>query len=140
MGIISPICRLAPRSSQEAGGPPQITPETSTLVSATAFKALAALGADGVYLRLDFVHGHRLIVRVGAHLVHHLAVSAQRFFHLQFAFNQPANLSRVEQAFSPRLGGQRLRQIQLDRNAHNPDNMPAMAPPCQIGAEHGDAR
>ncbi len=115
-------------------------PATRTLVSATAFKALAALGADGVYLRLDFVHGHRLIVRVGAHLVHHLAVGVQRFFQLQFAFNQTANLGRVEQAFSPRFGGQGFRQIQLDRNAHHTDNMPVMPRPFQIGAEHGGAR
>ena len=31
--MTSPISRLAPRSSKEAGGPPQISPETSTLVS-----------------------------------------------------------------------------------------------------------
>ena len=52
-------------------------PDTSVLVSATAFTTRGTFGANGIHFRLDFVHGHRFI-GVGAHLVHHFAVILQR--------------------------------------------------------------
>ena len=108
--------------------------ETKVLVSATILTR-GPFGADGIYLGLDFSHGHGC-ARERPELAHHLEEIARIFFRGNLARDQARQLLRFEQPFRPCLGGDRFRQIQLDSDAHNADKMPATSAACQLGAEH----
>ncbi len=89
------------------GFPRQSSPDTRVLVSTTALTSPPLL-PDDIHFRLDFLHAHRF-AGLAAYMVKH---------------QQPIGL---------RLFYQRLRQIQLNREANNTGKMTALCARCQIG-------
>lgn len=124
-------------SKKLAGGPGQIRPDTRTLVSATTFTAGAPFGADCVYLRLNLVHRH-WFVRIRPHLFHHLAKFQHWLIELNFTLDQPGQCLRIQQTLRLCFRRHRLRQIQLNRDAHNALNIAGASQSCQTLAGRAD--
>jgi hypothetical protein len=101
------------------------------LVSRTSFTS-PPLGPNRVHLSLDLFHRHRF-AWLSTDRIEHVAKFRGSFAAAQFGGKQVADRRRFQQPVS--LGGfnQRLRQIQLNRNAHTTHNMPATGRTCQPG-------
>lgn len=104
-----------------------------TLVSTTSFTS-PPLGPDGVHLGLDLFQGHRL-AWLSADSIEHMAEFGCRFTPAQFDSQQVPDGRGFQQPAGLGLLHQRLRQIQLNGDAHTGDKMAANGLACQAGAK-----
>lgn len=101
------------------------------LVSTTSFTS-PPLGSNRVHLGLDLFHRHRFAWLI-ADRIEHLAKFRRSFAAAQFSDKQVTDRRGFQQPIGLGLSHQRLRQIQLNRNAHAAHNIAASARVCQPG-------